>query len=82
MVLGTAFIDNSLMPVFFANAVGRRPASCTTTPRRRIQSTTGWWQNIKARYNTVPDLFDADGMNAAIAASRPEGDEGRHLPRR
>ncbi len=68
MVLGTAYINNSLMPVFFANAVGQTAGILYhyTAPQNPIND---WLvQELKARYNVVPDLFDADGMNAAIAA--------------
>ena len=68
MTMGTAYINNSLMPVFFANAVGQTAGILYhyTAPQNPIND---WLvQEVKARYNTVPDLFDADGMNAAIAA--------------
>lgn len=68
MDMGTAYINNSLMPVFFANAIGQTAGILYhyTLPDNPIND---WLvEQTKARYNTVPDLFDADGMNAAIAA--------------
>lgn len=68
MDMGTAYINNSLMPVFFANAIGQTAGILYhyTAPDNPIND---WLvEQTKARYNTVPDLFDADGMNAAIAA--------------
>jgi branched-chain amino acid transport system substrate-binding protein len=68
MALGTAYINNPLMPVFFANAVGQTAGILYhyTAPDNDIND---WLvEQVKARYNVPPDLFDADGMNAAILA--------------
>lgn len=68
MELGSAFINNSLMPVFFANAVGSTASILYhyTAPNNPIND----WLTAEtiARYQVPPDLFDADGMNAAIMA--------------
>jgi branched-chain amino acid transport system substrate-binding protein len=65
MSMGTAFIDNISMPAFFAPAVGSTSGIFFhyTLPDNEIIT----WQTeqTKARYGTVPDLFDADGFNAA-----------------
>jgi branched-chain amino acid transport system substrate-binding protein len=68
MAMGTAYINNSLMPVFFGNAVGQTAGILYhyTAPDNPIND---WLvQETVARYGVPPDLFDADGMNAAIAA--------------
>jgi len=68
MELGSAFINNSLMPVFFGNAVGSTSSILYhyTAPVNPIND----WLTAEtvARYQAPPDLFDADGMNAAIMA--------------
>ncbi|MBN8655630.1 MAG: substrate-binding domain-containing protein [Anaerolineae bacterium] len=68
MALGATFIDNVLMPTFFANAVGTTAGILYhySAPQNDINA---WLvENTKARYGVNPDLFDADGMNAAIFA--------------
>jgi branched-chain amino acid transport system substrate-binding protein len=68
MAMGTAYINNALMPVFFANAIGQTAGILYhyTAPDNPIND---WLvEQTKARYGVPPDLFDADGMNAAIAA--------------
>jgi branched-chain amino acid transport system substrate-binding protein len=66
MSMGTAFIDNISMPAFFAPAVGSTSGIFFhyTLPDNPIIT----WQTeqTRARYGTVPDLFDADGFNAAL----------------
>jgi branched-chain amino acid transport system substrate-binding protein len=66
MSLGATFIDNVLMPTFFANAVGTTAGilyhySAPSNPANDFLKAQD-----KARYGVMPDLFDADGMNAAI----------------
>jgi branched-chain amino acid transport system substrate-binding protein len=66
MVMGTAYIDNVLMPAFFATAVGQTSGILYhyTAPDNPIND---WMvEQTMARHNTPPDLFDADGFNAAI----------------
>ncbi len=66
MALGATFIDNVLMPTFFANAVGTTAGILYhySAPSNEIND---WLvANTKPRYGVNPDLFDADGMNAAI----------------
>ncbi len=66
MSLGSTFIDNALMPIFFPNAVGTTSGILYhyTAP----QNPANDWlvTETTARYGIPPDLFDADGMNAAI----------------
>jgi len=68
MALGATFIDNVLMPIWYGNAVGSTSGilyhySAPQNPANDFLKTED-----KARYGVMPDLFDADGMNAAIMA--------------
>jgi branched-chain amino acid transport system substrate-binding protein len=68
MAMGTAYINNGLMAAFFSNAIGQTAGILYhyTAPDNPIND---WLvQETVARYGVPPDLFDADGMNAAIAA--------------
>ncbi len=64
--LGTTFIDNLMMPVFYSNAIGTTAGIVYhySAPKNPINDYL--IEQLKARYDAVPDLFDADGMNAAI----------------
>ena len=66
MALGATFIDNTLMPTFFANAVGTTAGILYhySAPKNPINDFLVAQE--KARYGVMPDLFDADGMNAAL----------------
>lgn len=66
MALGTTFIDNLLTPTFYANAVGTTAGILYhySAPKNAINDFLV--AEEKARYGVMPDLFDADGMNAAI----------------
>jgi branched-chain amino acid transport system substrate-binding protein len=68
MALGATFIDNVLMPTFFSNAVGTTAGILYhySAPKNAINDFLK--AQDKARYGVMPDLFDADGMNAAIMA--------------
>ena len=68
MALGATFIDNTLMPTFFANAVGTTAGILYhySAPKNPINDFLV--AQDKARYGVMPDLFDADGMNAALMA--------------
>ncbi len=66
MALGATFIDNTLMPLWYGNAIGSTNGilyhwSAPNNPANDFLKA----QN-KARYGSMPDLFAADGMNAAI----------------
>jgi len=68
MALGSTFIDNTLMPLWYGNAIGSTAGILYhyTAPKNAIND---WLvANTKPRYGVNPDLFDADGMNAAIMA--------------
>jgi branched-chain amino acid transport system substrate-binding protein len=68
MALGATFIDNKLMPTFFSNAIGTTAGILYhySAPKNPINDFLV--AQDKARYGTMPDLFDADGMNAALMA--------------
>jgi len=68
MALGATFIDNVLMPLWYGNAVGSTNGILYhyTAPDNEINDFLT--EQDLARYGTAPDLFDADGMNAAILA--------------
>ncbi len=66
LALGATFIDNTLMPVWYGNAVGSTSGIIYhySAPKNPINDFLV--ANTKPRYGVNPDLFDADGMNAAI----------------
>ena len=66
MALGATFIDNVLMPIWYGNAVGSTSGILYhySAPNNAINDFLV--AQDKARYGTAPDLFDGDGMNAAI----------------
>lgn len=66
MSLGATFIDNVLMPTFFANAVGTTAGILYHYSAPDNPANDFLVANTKPRYGVMPDLFDADGMNAAI----------------
>ena len=66
MALGATFIDNVLMPIWYGGAIGSSSGilyhwSAPINPANDFLKA----QDM-ARYGVMPDLFDADGMNAAI----------------
>ncbi len=66
MAMGSAFIDNALMPVFFGNNVGATSGILYhySAPDNAIND---WLvEKTLADASVPPDLFDADGMNAAL----------------
>jgi branched-chain amino acid transport system substrate-binding protein len=66
MSLGATFIDNALMPTFFANAMGTTAGILYHYSAPNNPANDFLKEQDKARYGVMPDLFDADGMNAAI----------------
>jgi len=66
MALGATFIDNVLMPLWYGNAIGSTNGILYhwSAPKNEINDFLVAEQ--KARYGGMPDLFAADGMNAAI----------------
>jgi branched-chain amino acid transport system substrate-binding protein len=66
MALGASFVDNVALPAFFSNAIGSTSGILYhyTAPDNAIND---WMiEQTRARYNVYPDLFDADGFNAAL----------------
>ncbi|HEY5731506.1 MAG TPA: ABC transporter substrate-binding protein [Anaerolineales bacterium] len=64
--LGASFVDNIALPAFFSNAIGSTSGILYhyTAPDNAIND---WMiENTNARYGINPDLFDADGFNAAL----------------
>jgi branched-chain amino acid transport system substrate-binding protein len=64
--LAASFIDNVAQPAFFANAIGTTSGILYhyTLPDNEIND---WLvEQVQERFGTFPDLFDADGMNAAL----------------
>jgi branched-chain amino acid transport system substrate-binding protein len=66
MALGATFVDNVALPAFFANAIGTTSGILYNwaLPDNPINN---WMvEQTRARYGLAPDLFDADGFNAAL----------------
>lgn len=64
--MAAGFVDNVVMPAFFADAIGSTSGSLYhyTFPDNEIND---WLvEQTTSRFDTPPDLFDADAMNAAI----------------
>ena len=66
MALGATFIDNVLMPLWYGNAVGSTNGILYHYSAPDNPANDFLVEQDLARYATAPDLFDADGMNAAI----------------
>lgn len=66
MAVGVTFVDNITLPVFFSDVIGSTGGILYhyTVPDNEIND---WMvtQNLE-RYKVYPDLFDADGFNAAL----------------
>jgi branched-chain amino acid transport system substrate-binding protein len=66
MALGASFVDNVALPAFFSHAIGSTSGILYhyTAPDNAINE---WMvEQTRARYGVYPDLFDADGFNAAL----------------
>jgi branched-chain amino acid transport system substrate-binding protein len=65
MALAAPFVDNVVMPIFFAQAIGTTSSILYhyTQPDNAINE---WLIGKAAEEGTFPDLFWADGMNAAL----------------
>jgi branched-chain amino acid transport system substrate-binding protein len=66
MALGTTFIDNALTPVFYADAIGTTAGIVYHWSAPKNPANDFLVAEASSRYGAYPDLFDADGMNAAI----------------
>lgn len=68
-VLGSPFVDNVVMPSFFAGAIGTTSSIIYHYTAPQDNAINDYLvEQVAANFDTVPDLFDADGMNAAIMA--------------
>lgn len=81
MALGSTFVDNTLLPTFFGNVIGTTSGITYHYIAPQNNPINDWLiQEDLARYQTLPDLFDADGMNAALmtinAIQATNGDTG------
>ncbi len=68
LAMGSSIANNATVAPFYASAVGQNSGILYhyTAPKNAIND---WLiKETKARYKEPPDLFDADGMNAAILA--------------
>jgi len=65
-VLGSPFVDNIVMPAFFGNAAGTTSVILYHYGAPDNAANDYLIANQAAVGGTFPDLFDADGMNAAI----------------
>jgi len=66
LALGASFVDNVALPAFFSNAIGSTSGILYhySAPDNEIND---WLiAEDQARYSVYPDLFDADGFNAAL----------------
>jgi branched-chain amino acid transport system substrate-binding protein len=66
MDLGATFIDNVLMPLWYGNTVGSTAGILYHYSAPDNAANDFLVEQSQARYGVVPDLFAADGMNAAI----------------
>lgn len=66
MALGATFIDNALMPVWYGNAIGSSSGILYHYSAPNNPANDFLKAEHKARNGNMPDLFAADGMNAAI----------------
>jgi branched-chain amino acid transport system substrate-binding protein len=66
MALGATFIDNFLMPIWYGNAIGSTSGILYHYSAPDNAANDFLTAETKARYGVMPDLFAADGMNAAI----------------
>ena len=65
-VLGSPFVDNVVMPAFFGNAIGTTSTIVYHYGSPDNAANDFLIEQDQAVFGSLPDLFDADGMNAAI----------------
>ncbi len=66
MALAATFIDNVLMPLWYQDAIGTTNGILYHWSAPKNAANDFLVAQEVARYGVHPDLFDADGMNAAI----------------
>src|SRR5665811_546515 len=65
-VMASPFVDNVVMPAFFANAIGTTSTILYHYTAADNPVNDYLIAQDQAQFSTFPDLFDADGMNAAL----------------
>ena len=66
MALGTTFVNNAVMPALYSNYIGTTAGIIYAYKAPQNEINDFLVAQEQARYGVVPDLFDADGMNAAL----------------
>jgi len=66
MALGTTFVNNAVMPALYSNYIGTTAGIIYAYKAPQNAINDFLVAQEQARYGVVPDLFDADGMNAAL----------------
>lgn len=66
IALGTTFVNNAVMPALYGNYIGTSAGIIYAYKAPKNEINDFLVAQEQARYKTVPDLFDADGMNAAL----------------
>jgi branched-chain amino acid transport system substrate-binding protein len=66
IALGTTFVNNAVMPALYSNYIGTTAGIVYAYKAPKNEINDFLVAQEQARYKAVPDLFDADGMNAAL----------------
>ncbi|HEY54016.1 MAG TPA: ABC transporter substrate-binding protein, partial [Caldilineae bacterium] len=66
MAVGASFFDNRTMPAIFGPLIGQTSGILYHYDLPDNEINDWLTEKIKAEVGTPPDLFDADGMNAAL----------------
>ena len=66
IALGTTFVNNAVMPALYSNYIGTTAGIIYAYKAPKNEINDFLVAQEQARYKVVPDLFDADGMNAAL----------------
>jgi len=66
IALGTTFVNNAVMPALYSNYIGTTAGIVYAYKAPKNEINDFLVAQEQARYKVVPDLFDADGMNAAL----------------
>jgi len=66
IALGTTFVNNAVMPALYANYIGTSAGIIYAYKAPQNPINDFMVAEEQARYKAIPDLFDADGMNAAL----------------
>lgn len=66
IALGTTFVNNAVMPALYSTYIGTTAGILYAYKAPKNEINDFLVAQEQARYKVVPDLFDADGMNAAL----------------